>query len=126
MRCAVESILFNMKHIAVKLEELKGSRFEQLHLSGGLSRFAAVRDLASRIFNLPMLEHMTEESSVLGTAFFTAHVLGIVNDYREISGWNPVVAVHTCEPGLGENYLKAYDHFIKLSEEGLKSGFMNT
>jgi gluconokinase len=119
MKCAVEGILFNLKHIAQKLEILNGGNFSEIHLSGGFSQLKVVRNLTSRIFNLPMLEHRTGESSALGTAFYTACETGIVNDRSEIRKWNPVVEVHTCNADYAEDYAQAYLRFRTSSRDHL-------
>jgi gluconokinase len=119
VRSAVECILFNLKHIAEKLEFLNGGRFERLHISGGLSRFSMVRDLTAAIFNLPMVEHETGESSALGTAFFTAYKIGLVSDFNEIGLWNPEVKLHYPNKADAGIFEKAYRNFRKVSVEYL-------
>ncbi|HJZ41315.1 MAG TPA: FGGY family carbohydrate kinase [Bacteroidales bacterium] len=121
MKSAVECILFNLKHIAEKLEYLNGRRFDRLHISGGLSRFSMVRDLTAGIFNLPMVEHETGESSALGTAFFTAYKMGLVPDFSEISLWNPEVKTHYPDKEGAGIFEKAYRNFRKVSGEFLKT-----
>jgi sugar (pentulose or hexulose) kinase len=119
VRSAVECILFNLKHIAEKLELLNGRNFDRLHISGGLSRFSMVRDLTAAIFNVPMVEHETGESSALGTAFFTAHKIGLVPDFNEIGLWNPEVKMHYPDKPDAGTYEKAYRNFRKVSAEYL-------
>jgi gluconokinase len=111
LKGAVESILFNLRHIAEKLEMLNGKRFACLHLSGGLAQFDLVRDLTAAVFNLPLVEHSTGESSALGTAFYAAQNIGAVKNYDEISNWNPVIARHTAEPRMVATYQRAYENY---------------
>jgi gluconokinase len=119
LKSAVESILFNLRHIAEKLERLNGKRFTCLHLSGGLARFDLVRDLTASIFDLPLVEHSTGESSALGTAFFAAHTIGMVKDYNDIRNWNPVMARHTARPHLVSSYRMAYKNYQALVQQEL-------
>ncbi len=119
LKSVVESILFNLRHIAEKLERLGGKRFACLHLSGGLARFDLVRDLTASIFDLPLVEHSTGESSALGAAFYTAHSIGVVKDYKEIRNWNPVIARHTANPRMVSSYRRAYEYYQAVVQREL-------
>jgi gluconokinase len=119
LKGAVESILFNLRHIAEKLERLNGKRFACLHLSGGLARFDLVRDLTAAIFDLPLVEHSTGESSALGTAFFAARTIGAVKDYNEIRIWNPVITRHTADPHMVSSYRRAYENYRTIVQQEL-------
>jgi gluconokinase len=119
LKGAVESILFNLRHIAEKLGRLNGKRFACLHLSGGLAQFDLVRDLTAAIFDLPLVEHSTGESSALGTAFFAAHNIGAVKNYNEIRNWNPVIARHTANPRMVSSYNRAYEYYQAIVQQEL-------
>jgi gluconokinase len=107
------SLLFNIRVIADRLMALNGARFSSMHLSGGLSRFEAIRSLTSAIFGVPMVEHATSESSALGTAFFAARATGLVSDYDSVRLWNPVVNHVEADPAMKDRYAEAYGRFLE-------------
>jgi sugar (pentulose or hexulose) kinase len=117
---AISCILFNLKHIAEKLSRLNGGGFECVHLSGGLSHIKPIRMLVSSIFNIPLAEHITGESSALGTAIYTARAAGIVTDYRDIRLWNPITGVHRADPILADKFAFLYLRFREISRDYLR------
>jgi gluconokinase len=119
VRSTVTSVLFNLKHIAEKLSGLNGGSFECIHLSGGLSNIKPIRQLTSSIFNIPLAEHITGESSALGTAIYTARAAGIISDYKDIQQWNPVTAIHKADPVKAEKFKFLYERFREVSMEYL-------
>jgi gluconokinase len=121
VKSAVTCILFNLKHIAVKLSRLNGGNFERIHLSGGLSHISPIRILASSIFNIPLAEHITGESSALGTAIYTARAAGIVSDYKDIRQWNPIIAVHQADPLLADKYGFLYLRFLEITRDYIRN-----
>jgi gluconokinase len=120
VKSAVTCILFNLKHIAEKLSRLNGEKFECIHLSGGLSHIKPIRLLTSSIFNIPLAEHITGESSALGTAIYTARAAGIVSDYRDIRQWNPVIAIHQADPVMADKYGFLYLRFLEISRDYIR------
>jgi len=120
VKSAVTCILYNLKHIAEKLSRLNGGNFECIHLSGGLSQVKPIRLLTTSIFNIPVAEHSTGESSALGTAIYTARALGLVPDYQDIRQWNPITVIHQADPVMAEKYDLLYQRFRKISMEYLK------
>jgi gluconokinase len=119
VRSAVTCILYNLKHIAEKLSGLNHGNFECIHLSGGLSHIKPIRQLTSSIFNIPLAEHITGESSALGTAIYTARATGIVSDYKDIRKWNPVIAIHEADPFMAEKFRFLYQRFREISADYL-------
>jgi len=117
VKSAVTCILFNLKHIAEKLSRLNDGNFECIHLSGGLSHIKPIRLLTSSIFNIPLAEHITGESSALGTAIYTARAAGIVSDYKDIQQWNPITAIHEADPILADKFGFLYQRFREISRE---------
>lgn len=111
-KAATLSLLFNIRVITDRLMQLNGARFSCMHLSGGLSRFEAIRSLTSAIFGVAMVEHATSESSALGTAFFAARVTGLVSDYASVHRWNPVVNRVEADPEMKDRYGEAYELFL--------------
>jgi gluconokinase len=120
VKSVVTCILYNLKHIAEKLSLLNDGNFECIHLSGGLSHIKPIRLLASSIFNVPLAEHLTGESSALGTAIYTARAAGIVSDYNDIRQWNPIKKIHKADPILAEKFDFSYRQFRKISEDSLR------
>ena len=120
VKSAVTCILFNLKHIAEKLSRLTDGNFECMHLSGGLSHIKPIRLLTSSIFNIPLAEHLTGESSALGTAIYTARAAGIVTDYKDIRQWNPITAIHKADPLLTDKFGFLYLRFREISREYIK------
>jgi gluconokinase len=120
VKSAVTCILFNLKHIAEKLSRLNGDNFECIHMSGGLSYIKPIRLLASSIFNIPLAEHLTGESSALGTAIYTARAAGIVSDYKNIKQWNPVTAIHKADPIMADKYGFLYLRFLEISRDYIR------
>ena len=120
VKSAVTCILFNLKHIAEKLSRLNDGNFECIHLSGGLSHIKPIRLLTSSIFNIPLAEHITGESSALGTAIYTARAAGIVSDYKDIRQWNPITAIHEADPILADKFGFLYLRFREISREYLR------
>jgi gluconokinase len=120
VKSAVTCILFNLKHIAEKLSRLNERNFECIHLSGGLSHIKPIRLLVSSVFNIPLAEHITGESSALGTAIYTARAAGIVPDYKDIRQWNPITAIHKADPVQAAKYAFLYLRFREISREYLR------
>jgi len=121
VKSAVTCILYNLKHIAEKLSRLNAGNFECLHLSGGLSHLKPIRLLTSSIFNIPLAEHSTGESSALGTAIYTARAAGIVNDYKNIRQWNPITAIHYPDPVQADKFGFLYLRFREISRDYIRS-----
>ncbi len=115
VKSAVTCILYNLKHIEEKLSGMNGGSFKCIHLSGGLTHIKPIRLLASSVFNIPMAEHMTGESSALGTAIYTALAAGLVSDYKDIRQWNPVIKIHQADPVQAEKYEFLYQRFRDIS-----------
>jgi gluconokinase len=122
VKSATTCILYNLKHIAQKLTQLNGREFTCLHISGGFAHFESIKQMVSSIFNIPVLEHSTGESSALGTAIFTARAMGMVNDYRDILTWNPVIAIRQPDRKMAEQYESGYNRFRKISSAYVKRG----
>jgi gluconokinase len=120
VKSAVTCILFNLRHIAEKLSRLNNADFKCIHLSGGLSHIEPIRILASSIFNIPLAEHITGESSALGTAIYTARAAGIVTDYKDIRQWNPITKVHEADPILADKFAFLYLRFREISRDYLR------
>lgn len=119
VKSAVTCILYNLRHIGEKLSMLNDGEFKCIHLSGGLSHVKPIRILASSVFNVPLAEHATGESSALGTAIYTARAAGIVPDYKDIRQWNPIKKIHHADPALAEKYGFLYHRFRDISREYL-------
>jgi gluconokinase len=120
VKSAFTCLLFNLKHIAEKLSQLNDTSFKCIHMSGGLSNIKQVRMLTSSIFNIPLAQHITGESSALGTAIYTARAAGIVSDYEDIRLWNPVTAIHEADPVMAEKFGFIYQRFREISGEYLR------
>jgi gluconokinase len=117
VKSAVTCVLFNLRHIAEKLSRLNSRDFECIHLSGGLTNIQQIRLLASSVFNLPLVEHSTAESSALGTAMYTARAAGIVSDYKDIRQWNPIMAAHLPDPIQADRFGFLYLRFREITRE---------
>lgn len=126
VKSAVTCILYNLKHIEEKLSGMTGGNFKCIHLSGGLSHIKPIRLLTSSIFNIPLAEHITGESSALGTAIYTAHAAGIVSGYKDIRQWNPITEIHQADPLQAEKYEFLYQRFREITREYLSKNNMIT
>lgn len=120
IQSSIEGILFNLKHIADKLQQINEFQFSCLHLSGGLSDLPGIRELTAAIIGLPVIMHNSSECSALGTAYFTAKQLGIVSGYDEIHTWNPVVEEVLPDETLSKNYRNAYERFLVLARDHIE------
>jgi hypothetical protein len=70
---------------------------------------------------MPLAEHITGESSALGTAIYTARVAGIVADYSDIRQWNPITVIHQPDPILADKFGFLYLRFREITREYLRN-----
>ncbi len=96
-RAVIEGLIYALREGMEKLEKRGKMKFEKLTVSGGASKSNDICQIASDIFNLPVLRGRTHETSGLGAAIISAVGLGIYANVKEAVD-NMVHYVDTFEP----------------------------
>lgn len=85
-RAVIEGLVYALKEGKERIEKVSGTKIHRLAVSGGASQSDEICQIASDIFNLPVIRGRTAETSGLGAAILTAFGTGNYKTLDEAVG----------------------------------------
>jgi sugar (pentulose or hexulose) kinase len=121
-RAVIEGLGFALLDGMEKIEKKSGVRVEKAVVSGGASQSGQICQIAADIFNRPMIQGRTHETSGLGAAMITAKGVGIYPDIMTAARHMiRTQTVYEPDPSHAALYRQLYDRVYQKMYPALSS-----
>lgn len=113
IRALLEGICYRVYSVIQPLEELIGTSAE-IRVTGGFTRSPLWLQILSDVLGRELMVAAEPEGSVLGTAAFAYHTLGMIDSFKYLLEKNPIVQKVVPETKAHEFYRNQFDKYIHL------------
>lgn len=114
LRAVLEGILFNLRLIGEKVQDLTQYPIDVVRLSGGLAKSAFFAQLTADVFGKKVELTQTEELSAFGAALLAMQACGAFNHIED--AYKYIVIESQYQPNVSET-LKYNDYFVDFQKQ---------
>ncbi|WP_062349987.1 gluconokinase [Bacillus kwashiorkori] len=119
VRACLEGIIYNIYHIGLALEEMRGPA-RKIVASGGFAKSELWLQILADVFNKEVVVPISHQSSAWGAAWLALYSVGEVANLMDIKQHTPIKKVILPKMESHERYMEVFRAFKKLSERLLE------
>ena len=113
-RACMEGVVYEM-YLNIQALEGSGSRFTNMHATGGGAHSAVWMQMKADVLNLPITALRTVDAGTVGSAMLTGIAIGVFSDLADAAD-HMVEETVTYQPrsGMHEKYMEIYQRYEKV------------